>query len=176
MVLFRRNRVEGGTYFFTVTLQNRNSNYLTQYISELRDSFRLCKVKMPFTIDAIVVLPEHLHCIWTLPQGDSNYSERWRKIKASFTRFLLHKEVNIYKNQSGQYNLWQRRFWEHTIQNNRDFEAHVNYIHYNPVKHGYVARARDWKYSSFHRYVREKKLSLNWAGNNNLVQLSTFKE
>ena len=165
MVQYRRNRIEGGSYFFTVTLKDRSAKYLTQYINELRQSFQECMVTMPFTINAIVILPEHLHCIWTLPEGDYDYSTRWRKIKTSFTQSLLRNNVEILKDRHGQYNLWQRRFWEHTIRDDNDFSAHLDYIHYNPVKHGYVSNVKDWQFSSFHRFVREGRLPLDWAGN-----------
>jgi REP-associated tyrosine transposase len=109
----------------------------------------------------MVVLPEHLHCIWTLPEGDSNYSIRWALIKSAFTRSTA---LGTAKARNGERTLWQRRFWEHTIRDDGDLERHIDYIHFNPVKHGHVARVRDWPYSSFHRYVRQNTLPLDWGG------------
>ncbi|PCI64039.1 MAG: hypothetical protein COB38_13115 [Gammaproteobacteria bacterium] len=149
MVNYRRNFIEGGTYFFTVTLFNRSLSLLTDFSGELRESFKACKIKYPFKIDAIVVLPEHLHCILTLPENDCNYSGRWKFIKSHFTRQLRALNVELKKDQHGQYNLWQRRFWEHTIRDERDFQNHINYIHYNPIKHGYVDDLNNWALSSF---------------------------
>lgn len=118
----------------------------------------------PFQIGAIVVLPDHLHSVWTLPQGDANYPHRWRLIKGRFARALVESGAPIILNSKGEYDLWQRRFWEHTVRDERDFHAHVDYIHYNPVKHGLVGRVCDWPYSSFHRFVRLGWLSEDWAG------------
>ena len=162
MVLYRRNRVEGGCYFFTVTLQDRSSGLLVEHIAELRDAFRQAKARMPFQVDAIVILPEHIHAIFTLPAGDDNYSSRWRLIKSLYTQKLLKKGVPLAANGRGEYNLWQRRFWEHTIRDDEDMNNHVNYIHYNPVKHGLVERVTDWPHSSSHRYVRKGMLPIDW--------------
>jgi putative transposase len=163
MVLYRRNRVKGGSYFFTVALQDRSSNLLVEHIAELRDAFRLAKARMPFQVDAIVVLPEHLHAIFTLPASDDNYSSRWRLIKSIFTRKLIQKGVTLAANGRGEYNLWQRRFWEHTIRDEEDMNNHIDYIHYNPVKHILVERVTDWPHSSFHRYVRSGTLPIDWT-------------
>jgi putative transposase len=163
MVQYRRNFQQGGVFFFTVTLKSRQSNYLTEYINLLRASFRECKQRYPFIINAIVVLPEHLHCIWTLPQQDSNYSARWRFIKYRFTRGLISRGVGLTKDKNGLYNLWQRRFWEHTIKDENDLQNHTDYIHINPVKHGYVQKTIDWEYSSFHSYVRKGLIASDWG-------------
>jgi putative transposase len=162
MVLYRRNRVEGGCYFFTVTLHDRSSRLLVEHIAELRDVFRQVKARMPFQINAIVVLPDHIHAIFTLPAGDDNYSSRWRLIKSRYTRALLKKGVAIAANDAGEYNLWQRRFWEHTIRDNEDLNNHINYIHYNPVKHGLVEQVADWPYSSFHYFSRNGISPFDW--------------
>lgn len=164
MVLYRRNFVQGGTFFFTVALRDRYKSYLIDYIDELRLSFQECKAKCPFDINAIVILPEHLHCIWTLPEREDNYPNRWRLIKSKFTRRLVRRGVKLIKDKHGQYNLWQRRYWEHTIRGERDLNTHVDYIHFNPVKHGLVRRVVDWPYSSFHRFVEKGKLPVDWAG------------
>lgn len=163
MVLYRRNRVKGGCYFFTVALQDRRSNLLVEHIAELRDAFRQAKARMPFQVDAIVVLPEHIHAIFTLPADDDNYSSRWRLIKSIYTQKLVQKGVALAANGRGEYNLWQRRFWEHTIRDAADMHNHINYIHYNPVKHKIVERVADWPHSSFHRYVRSGILPIDWT-------------
>lgn len=164
MVLYRRNRVAGGTYFFTVTLRDRSSDMLVRHVDLLREAFRSVHDARPFTVEAIVILPEHLHALWTLPEGDSDYSGRWRAIKSHFTRQLRATGVPLLRDIRGEYQLWQRRFWEHTIRDERDHRHHVDYIHYNPVKHGLVTQVADWPHSSFHRYVRQGLLSSDWAG------------
>ena len=164
MVRYRRNFVPGGTYFFTVTLADRTSSALVQRVGDVRMAFRIARQERPFTIDAIVVLPEHLHAIWTLPSGDSDFSGRWKRIKAYFTHRLVAAGAPVTRLRNGEYALWQRRFWEHTIRNEMDFERHVDYVHFNPVKHRLVSRARDWPYSSFHRHVRRGVLPVDWAG------------
>jgi len=163
MVLYRRNRVAGGTYFFTVTLRDRSSDMLIRHIDLLRGAFRSVRAERGFTIDAIVILPDHLHAIWTLPEGDADYSGRWRAIKSRFTRELPASDAALTCDDRGEYRLWQRRFWEHTIRDDRDYEHHVNYIHWNPVKHGWAQRVIDWPYSSFHRYLRLGLLCRDWG-------------
>ena len=163
MVLYRRNRVAGGTYFFTVALRDRSADVLVRHVGLLRDAFRTVRAERPFTIDAIVILPDHLHAIWTLPDGDADYSGRWRAIKSHFTRELRTSGMPLTPDNRGEYRLWQRRFWEHTIRDDTDFQRHVDYIHWNPVKHGLTKCVADWPYSSFHKYVRLGLLSLEWA-------------
>jgi putative transposase len=143
--------VAGGTYFFTVNLRDRSRGLLVDYIDDLRASFRDVRRKFPFRIDAVVVLPEHLHCVWTLPPGDADFSTRWRLIKTRFMRAIPRGDV------------WQRRFWEHSIGNERDLIAHLDYIHFNPVKHRHVTRPIDWPYSSFHRFVATGMYSADWT-------------
>ena len=164
MVNYRRNYVPGGTYFFTVTLRDRSSRLLTAHIGLLREAFRVVRSKQPFRIEAVVVLPEHLHTIWTLPGGDDDYPGRWRAIKSAFTRAVVKSGVAVARNENGEYALWQRRYWEHTIADERDFRLHVDYIHFNPVKHGWAKQAADWPYSSFHRHVKLGILPPDWAG------------
>ena len=169
MVKYRRIRLKGGTYFFTVALQNRNSTLLFDEINKLRSAFSIAKQKYPFFIDGIVIMPDHIHTMWTLPEGDYNYSRRWQCIKSVFIQ-LLKNEIKISApNKKGEYNIWQKRFWEHTIQHELDYQNHIQYIHYNPVKHGYVQHVKDWPYSSFHQFVRNKKLSLEWGSNINII-------
>jgi putative transposase len=164
MVLYRRNRVAGGTYFFTVTLRDRTSDVLVRHVDLLRDAFRSTRAERPFTVDAIVVLPDHLHALWTLPEDDADYSGRWRAIKARFTHNLRDMGFAVSRDDRGEYRLWQRRFWEHTIRDDLNFQRHADYIHWNPVKHGWVSHPADWPHSSFHRFVRRGLLSPDWSG------------
>lgn len=165
MVMYRRNRLDGGTYFFTVTLRNRRRAYLTEHIDELRAAVRDALHKRPLhAIDAWVVLPEHMHALWTLPPGDHDYSARWQDLKGQFSHRLVAAGVPLRKNARGEYDLWQARFWEHTIRDETDYARHFDYIHYNPVKHGWVQRVRDWPYSNFHRCVAKGIYPLDWGG------------
>lgn len=165
MTDYRRNRVPGGTYFFTVNLVDRRSDLLIRHIDTLRDAVRELRAKAPFHIDAWVVLPEHMHCLWTLPEGDTDFSRRWQAIKTVFSRRLPAVE---YRSQSrvskGERGIWQRRFWEHAIRDDRDYGAHLDYIHFNPMKHGLVTDVGDWPYSSFHRCAAKGLYPENWAG------------
>jgi len=137
---------------------------MVRHMAALRAAFCTARQERPFTIEAIVILPEHLHAIWTLPLGDSDFSARWKRIKAYFTHSLVAAGVPVRRHSSGEYALWQRRFWEHTIRNETDFERHVDYVHFNPVKHRLVSRVCDWRYSSFHLYARRGLLPADWAG------------
>lgn len=152
MATYLRARVDGATFFFTLNLADRRRRLLVDHIDVLRGAFAETKALLPFRIDAIVILPEHLHCMWTLPRTDSDYSERWRRIKRSFSMALRSARApdTPCDNDSA---VWQPRFWEHVIRNDADYDAHMDYIHYNPVKHGHVRRTADWPYSSFHRCV-----------------------
>ncbi len=161
MVRYRRNFIAGGTYFFTLTLVDRTSRVLTDHVDALRAAFRETRSSRPFTIDAVVVLPEHLHIVMTLPEGDADYPSRWGLIKRRFTEAVAE---SVARHKDGEPALWQRRFWEHTIRNEGDFERHVDYVHFNPVRHGLVGRVRDWKYSSFQGYVRRGLLPQDWGG------------
>jgi putative transposase len=151
---YRRYRIKGGCYFFTVNLLERKKQLLTENITLLRHAFRTVKQQRPFHIDAIVILPDHLHCVLTLPENDDDYSGRWRAIKKIFTKQLPKTEylskTRIKRHERG---IWQRRFWEHTIKDENDYLKHIDYIHYNPIKHGYVYHPSEWKYSSIHRYI-----------------------
>jgi putative transposase len=149
---------------FTLTVEDRRSKILIEHISALRTAFRQTRRERPFAIDAIVVLPDHLHVVLTLPDGDADFAGRWRRIKGSFSTRLLRNGLAIKRHASGELALWQRRYWEHTIRDDADFARHVDYIHYNPVKHGLVTRVRDWPYSSFRHYVRRGILPSDWAG------------
>jgi putative transposase len=161
---YRRSDVAGATYFFTVNLAERDRTLLTDHIATLRAVMRDVKQRHPFHIDAMVILPEHLHCVLTLPKGDADYPIRWALIKAGFSRRIARSErrnrSRVSKDERG---IWQRRYWEHVVRDERDHARHVDYIHYNPVKHGYVQRATDWPYSSIHRYIAAGVLPQNWG-------------
>jgi putative transposase len=160
---YRRNRVAGGTYFFTVAVLRRRSSLLVEQIALLRGVVRQVQLRQPFHIDAWVVLPDHMHCVWTLPLGDSDFSSRWKNIKAEFSRALPKTEyVDMVRKRTGARGIWQRRFWEHTIRDDADYAAHINYVHLNPYKHGLVEHVRDWPYSSFHKYVSEGIYPADW--------------
>ena len=162
---YRRNFIHGGTYFFTVTLLERGMDTLVAHIEALREAVRAVKSRSPFEIVAWVVLPDHLHCIWTLPAGDADYPGRWRGIKQRFSKTLPHGERrSAVREKRGERGIWQRRFWEHTIRDEHDLQAHVDYIHINPLKHRYVTRVADWPHSTFHRYVRDGIYPADWAG------------
>ena len=164
---YRRARTKGGTYFFTVVTYERKK-ILTEpeNVNILREAFRYVMDKHAFTIDAFVLLPDHLHCMWTLPRNDRDFSTRWRLVKSYFTRKWDQKFKSTpwesRKNKKEQA-VWQRRFWEHLIRDEKDMEKHVEYIHYNPVKHGLATAPKDWEYSSFHRYVREVTYNYEWG-------------
>ena len=159
-----RATIPGGTFFFTVALLERRRRLLVEHIDELRAAFRNVRRTRPFAIDAVVILPDHLHCIWTLPAGDADFSTRWRLIKAAFARSIPNGErLSTRRERTGERGIWQRRFWEHAIRDDTDRARHVDYIHFNPVKHGHVGRAADWPYSSFHRYVRAGIYPSDWA-------------
>lgn len=161
---YRRNRVAGGTYFFTVNLLERTSGLLVEHVELLRESVRKVKRQRPFQIDAWVVLPDHLHAVWTLPSDDTDYSGRWREIKKAFAKGLPKTEhLSVVRASKGERGIWQRRFWEHTIRDDADYAAHLDYVHINPVKHGWAARAADWPYSSFHHAVAAGLYPSDWA-------------
>jgi putative transposase len=162
---YRRANTAGATYFFTVNLADRSSALLVDAVDVLRDAVRLVQRRHPFHIDAMVVLPDHLHALWTLPEGDAGFPQRWALIKAGFSRKLPKGERrSASRERKGERGIWQRRYWEHQIRDDNDFTRHVDYIHINPVKHGLAARPIDWPHSSIHRYVREGILPSDWAG------------
>ena len=169
MSRYVRFPLPGATYFFTVALQDRSARYLVDHVADLRACLAEVKDRHPFTIDAMVVLPEHLHALWTLPGGDGDFAVRWMLLKQGFTRRLNSNgaldEAAAGHRRKGQRSLWQQRFWEHQIRDAEDFARHIDYIHFNPVKHGWVLRARDWPYSSLHRAVREGILPADWGIN-----------
>ena len=161
-----RTIIPGATYFFTLNLQDRSSNLLITHIDVLRNSFKRVQANHPFYVDAIVILPEHWHMLITLPEGDVDYAKRLSLIKANFSRRIeLNESISKSRQKKRERGIWQRRYWEHAIRNFSDYEHHVNYIHFNPVKHGYVKRPADWEHSSIHRYIRQDKLDYSWACN-----------
>ncbi|WP_342068672.1 REP-associated tyrosine transposase [Yoonia algicola] len=155
---YRRLRVPGGTYFFTVRLQDQRADLLVSQIDLLRDAVRLCRKRWPFEIDAAVVLPNKLHMIWTLPDGDADFSKRWRLIKSSFSR---HAPAPTYIPDShrkrGEKGIWQRRFWEHLIRDEDDMALHLHLIRSAPIHAGLVKRPSDWPYSSLHSRKKQLK-------------------
>lgn len=165
MTNYRRNRVRGGTYFFTVAIAERHLDLLVRHIEHLKSALRKEVKRNPFTILGFVVLPDHLHAVWRLPKNDADYSNRWRRIKASFSRALPHGEpVSNSRSEKGERGIWQRRFWEHTIRDEEDLRRHLDYVHYNPVKHGLVSRVVDWPHSTFHTFVAQGIYCLGWGG------------
>jgi putative transposase len=164
MVRYRRNLLAGGTFFFTATLADRQSRALVDNIDLLRYAFRVTRRERPFSIDAAVVLPDHLHIIATLPVMDSNFPGRWRRFKGLFTRLVAKRSGAGAQNERGEYALWQPRYWEHTIRDEADLTRHIDYIHFNPVKHKVVSQVVAWPYSSFHHYVRQGVLPRDWGG------------
>jgi putative transposase len=149
---YRRRFMPGGEYFFTVNLADRSSDVLVANIDALRSAWSYTQRRMPFETLAAVVLPDHLHCIWRLPPLDDDFPNRWRLLKAHFTRSLVNLGAAGAGRRSGERDVWQRRFWEHAIRNERDFVAHVDYVHNNPVKHGHCARVDEWPYSTWARW------------------------
>ncbi|MGF1456297.1 MAG: transposase [Alphaproteobacteria bacterium] len=151
---YRRLFVPGGTYFFTVNAADRNDSILTDNIGLLRAAFRTVKTRHPFDILSIVVLPDHLHTVWRLPEGDADYSLRWRWIKSHFSRHVQGAETRSASQvRRRERDLWQNRFWEHMIRDDESLERHIHYCHLNPVKHGHCGSVADWPYSSYHRDV-----------------------
>jgi putative transposase len=153
---YRRYFVAGGCCFFTVNLLERQRTLLTDHIDLLRDSVRWVRSLHPFHIDAWVVLPNHMHCIWTLPPDTDDFPTRWRLIKLLFSKGLPRTErLSATGQRRAERGIWKQRYWGHTIVSEQDYAQHIDYIHVNPLKHGYVPRVCDWPYSTFHRYVAD---------------------
>jgi putative transposase len=170
---YRRAKVPGGTYFFTLVTYNRKKLFNNpQNVELLRKSFRYVMEKHPFILEDAVILPDHLHCIWQLPEGDHNFSTRWRLIKSYFSRKCekpdeaKNTKSRIKKQEKA---IWQRRFWEHHIKDQEDYNNHLDYIHYNPVKHNLVKTPQDWEYSSFKRYVTQGIYDLHWGSDQEIL-------
>jgi putative transposase len=156
--------VPGATFFFTVALADRRCTALIDHMSILRRAFRKARSERPFYIDAIVILPDHLHAIFTLPDSDADFSHRWRRIKTVFTQGVINAGEALDRRDGTGRILWQRRFWEHTIRGDADFSRHVDYIHHNPIKHGLAPSPSDWPYSSLHRFIRQGIVPPDWGG------------
>lgn len=165
MPRYRRANIAGGTFFFTIAIADRSDDLLLREVDRLRRIYSAVQSRHPFRTIAICILPDHLHALWSLPEGDADFPRRWSLIKSGFSRGLaaapLRSERHLTKREKG---LWQRRYWEHAIRDETDLARHVDYIHFNPVKHGLVARVRDWSHSSFHRYVARGELPDDWGG------------
>jgi len=156
---YRRLYTPGGTYFFTVVTYNREPLFAdNNLVAQLRRSMRVVKAKCPFAVVAGVVLPNHIHCIWTLPKDDANFSTRWQMIKTEFSRHLPATT-----RKDGSKTVWQPRFYEHLIRDDEDFHRHLDYIHYNPVRHGLVATPAEWGHSSFARFAAMGWYSTHWG-------------
>jgi putative transposase len=169
---YRRNYVPGGTYFFTVVAHERRP-LLTSENARLmfRAAIQSVRANRPFAIIATVLLPDHLHCVWTLPEADADYSTRWRQIKDAFTRSFLREggeegSLSASRRRQGERAVWQRRFWEHTCRDQDDLNRCIDYIHWNPVKHGLVKRVSDYPWSSFHRFVEQGVYPIDWGSEN----------
>jgi len=166
---YRRKYTKGGTYFFTIVMYRRQKILCDDVIrTTLRNAIKITRQTHSFEIDAWVLMPDHLHCIWTLPAGDSNFTTRWAMIKRLVTKqcaviYQRNQWLNRSKLKRKESTLWQRRFWEHQIRDERDYQEHFDYIHFNPVHHGYVLAVNDWEFSSFHRYVRDGIYPENWG-------------
>jgi len=166
---YQRVFVPGGTFFFTVVTERRAPPFgRISARSLLGNVMRECLTRYPLEVLAIVLLPDHLHSLWTLPSRDDRYSLRWRWIKREFTRLWLadggaEQPLSASRVSQRRRGVWQRRYWEHMIRDEVDLEAHFDYIHYNPVKHGYAQRPCDWPWSSFHRWVRAGHYPVDWA-------------
>jgi putative transposase len=169
MPQYVRAFVPGGTFFFTVNLLERRRHLLVEHVDALRAAFVMTRRLRPFNLDAVVVLPDHLHCLWTLPPGDADFSSRWHSIKSSFSRNIPAGErLSARRLKKGERGIWQRRFWEHAIRDEEDFACHADYIHFNPVKHGYVTRPLDWPYSSFRRFMKQGIYPEDWAASDSV--------
>ena len=164
---YRRAFTPGGSFFFTVVTEGRRPIFASaESVAVLREAFRRVRQTRPFQIDAIVVMPDHLHCIWTLPPDDADFATRWRLIKTRFTKHCdpaLRIAPNAARTAKGEQAVWQHRYWEHQLRDETDFTRHVEYIHYNPVKHGLAASPQDWPHSSFHRYVESGIFLPDWG-------------
>ncbi len=169
MTRYTRLRESGGTYFFTVVTYKRRP-FLTEDLARscLRHAMDTTAQKLPYTTEAICLLPDHLHCVWSLPEGDSDFSTRWASIKSQFSRLFLsaggtETKQTLSRTTKRERGIWQRRFWEHAIHDDDDLRRHMDYIHYNPVKHGLVQSPAEWPWSTFHRFVSEGIYEPEWG-------------
>jgi putative transposase len=168
MMLYRRANCEGASYFFTVVTEQRRPIFRDAWVVALfESSLARIRVRHHFDVEAYVILPDHIHFIWTLPNGDANFSMRWRLIKEAFTKSYLRDQLapkrSASRQSKGEQAIWQRRFWEHVIRDERDYASHVDYIHYNPVRHGHARAVRDWPHSSFFNWVERGVYEPHWG-------------
>jgi putative transposase len=167
---YRRSKSPGASYFFTLVTHYRRPLLIKpESRLALREMIKEVRHSHPFNVDAWVLLPDHMHCIWTLPENDHDFSKRWGLIKAGFTKKLgavFHRDELMSESRRNHREaaIWQRRFWEHQIRDETDYRNHIDYIHYNPVKHGLVDQVRNWPYSTFHRYVEQGLYPDDWGG------------
>jgi len=171
---YHRLFVKGGTYFFTIVTYNRQPLLCEKpALIRLKAAFRYVMSKHPYRMDGLVIMPDHLHCIWRLPDGDGNFSIRWNMFKRYFSIGM-----NSPTNQRREKTIWQRRFWEHLIRDEDNLHRCLDYIHYNPVKHGYVTNPYDWDSSTFKQYVKKGFYDINWGCNDeeNVIENKLFKE
>src|SRR5215475_348490 len=161
---YRRADVKSGAFFFTVALANRSSSLLIEEITRLRRIYQTVQKRRPFETIAICIMPDHIHALWWLPENDCDYAARWSLIKSGFSRGLDAQPRSRSKISKREKGIWQRRYWEHAIRDDADLERHVDYIHFNPVKHRYVTRVADWPHSSFHRFVERGLHVSDWGG------------
>jgi putative transposase len=162
---YRRAKAAGGTYFFTVNLADRSSDLLVRNIDDLRTALNTVRVGIHLQFSRWWYYPNICHTIWRLPSGDADYPLRWSLLKAGFSRRLGKVEsIRASRQAKRERGIWQRRFWEHQIRDEADLSRHVDYIHYNPVKHGWVARAAEWPHSTLHKYIERGMASADWGG------------
>ena len=174
---YRRADIKGGSYFFTLNLADRQNTLLVDEFDKLRASINKVKQRHPFVLDAFVVLPDHLHLMITLPEGDNDFATRLMLIKSGFSRQIPKTEkIESSRESKRERGIWQRRYWEHLIRDDTDFERHVDYIHYNPVKHGYVERAVDWELSTIHSFIEKGLLTADWGYVNAFPSKQSFGE
>lgn len=182
MSTYRRAGYAGGVYFFTVVTCRRRPMLCEEPVrAALREAIEVTRITCPFTIDGWVLLPDHLHCLWTLPEGDADFGKRWSMIKRYASQHcgpVLQSPERLTgsRQRRRESTLWQRRFWEHLIRDETDLQNHMDYLHYNPVRHGLVSRVQDWPYSTFHRYVREGVYPPDWGGTNDAHPQGSFGE
>jgi putative transposase len=165
---YRRAKIAGASYFFTVVTHERRPIFQNaEAVVLFETGLKRIKERHPFEVDAYVILPDHIHTVWTLPEQDANFSTRWRLIKEAFTKPFGRMQQPLSRNASrkskGEQAIWQRRFWEHVIRDEADYAAHVDYIHYNPVRHGLTTAARDWPHSSFSAWVKRGVYEPYWG-------------
>lgn len=163
---YRRAKIPGATWFFTINLlERRDNNLLIEEILLLKDCIKKVYTSHPFEIIAWVALPDYMHCLWRLPEGDADYATRWRLIKTYFSKALTAREYRLPSRiKNSERGIWQRHYWEHWIRNEQDLQRYFNYIHRNPLKHGLLTRVADWPHSTFHKYVKSGLYSQNWCG------------